>query len=75
MHSALKWSTAPNTQPQPSSAVKTRNPSAPHITFGAFVVIVPLCNFASRCRVRCGESSRLSRIRRSTRFLETRIPL
>ena len=73
-HSAFQCSTAVKIQPHPSSNVKTRTPSVPHITFGACVTIVPACTRAAPWRPRCGESSLCARITRSTRVRATRIP-
>ena len=73
-HSAFQCSTAVKIQPHPSSNVKTRTPSVPHITFGACVTIVPACTRAAPWRPRCGESSLCVRITRSTRVRATRIP-
>ena len=73
-HSAFQCSTAVKIQPHPSSNVKTRPPSVPHITFGACVTIVPACTRAVPWRPRCGESSLCARITRSTRVRGTRIP-
>jgi hypothetical protein len=70
---ASKWSTAENTQTQPSSTVSIRMPSVPHISFGRSVVIVPSCRVGTPWGRRCGESSRVSRIRRNTCVRETRM--
>ena len=58
-HSAFQCSTAVKIQPHPSSNVKTRTPSVPHITFGACVTIVPACTRAApwRPRAACAPAS------------------
>jgi hypothetical protein len=49
-------------------------PSAPHITFGASVVIEPSWSLAGRDGRRCGESKLFSPMIRSTRVRLTRMP-
>ena len=73
-HSAFQWSTAAKVQTQPSSTVKTRTPSVPHMTWGAKVMMVPSWSFGSPWRPRCGDSSPCVRITRSTCVWATRIP-
>ena len=61
-------------QPHPSSNVKTRTPSVPHITFGACVTIVPACTARCPGGRGAGRAGLCARITRSTRVRATRIP-
>ena len=54
--------------------VNTRTPSVPHMRLGAWVMISPTWGFPPRRRQRWGESRLFSRITRSTRLRETRMP-
>src|SRR5512144_202908 len=58
----------------PSLTVGTTAPSAPHMTFGASVVIEPSWSFAGRGGRRCGERRLFSPMIRSTRLRPTRMP-
>jgi hypothetical protein len=72
--SAFQCSATPNSQTLPSWTVVTWVASVAHITFGASVVMCLSCDVSGRGRARCGESRVCSRISRSTRLRETRMP-
>src|SRR5512144_629768 len=72
--SAFQCSATMNSVTLPSLTVGTTAPSAPHMTFGASVVIEPSWSFAGRGGRRCGESRLFSPMIRSTRLRPTRMP-
>src|SRR5512132_1314700 len=74
MSSAFQCSATPNSQTLPSCTVITCVASIAHMTFGASVTMWRSCAASGRGRVRWGDSSACSRIRRSTRLREVRIP-
>src|SRR5512143_997813 len=65
--SAFQCSATMNSVTLPSLTVGMTAPSAPHMTFGASVVIEPSWLFAGRGGRRCGESRLFSPMIRSTR--------
>src|SRR5271165_1509188 len=64
----------PNSQILPSCAVTICVASVAHITLGASVMICRSCTTSGRARERCGDSRVCSRISRSTRLRDTRMP-
>src|SRR5512147_521499 len=72
--SAFQCSATMNSVTLPSLTVGMTAPSAPHMTFGASVVIDPSWSFAGRGGRRCGESRLFSPMIRSTRLRPTRMP-
>src|SRR5512132_1433930 len=72
--SAFQCSATMNSVTFPSSTVGITAPSAPHMTFGASVVIELPWSFAGRGGRRCGESRLFSPMIRSTRVRLTRMP-
>src|SRR5512147_1360687 len=69
--SAFQCSATMNSVTLPSLTVGMTAPSAPHMTFGALVVIDPSWSFAGRGGRRCGESRLFSPMIRSTRLRPT----
>ena len=66
---------AVNIQPQPSSSVNSRTPSVPHMRLAAWVMISPTWGFPITAAAAMGREQVVrSRITRSTRLLETRMP-
>jgi hypothetical protein len=72
--SAFQCSATPNSHTLPSSTVVIWVASVAHMTFGASVMIRRSCGASGRGQTRCGESRACSRISRSTRLRETRMP-